>query len=219
MDTSIVGLIRGYACRRGFQLFYVLLISSLQRGCTEWRYKWANNRWPFLRSIMGCNVYTLSNVQSSLRARCVVVREMNSSLLGRIRGSEAMPRNKSECGWCTGRSREMRRDAVVRREAISLHCDEIGLLRDKESAMRIYAIQVGSGQEAKVEELIRRFVDESVIGEIFVPRFEAMRRWKGEWHKRTERLTPRLPVRRDERCREARAAAAPCSGLYQAAWQ
>ena len=56
--------------------------------------------------------------------------------------------------------------------------------------MRIYAIQVGSGQEAKVEELIRRFVDESVIGEIFVPRFEAMRRWKGEWYKRTERLTP-----------------------------
>lgn len=82
------------------------------------------------------------------------------------------------------------RDAVVRCEAISLHCDAIGLLRDKESAMRIYAIQVGSGQEAKVEELIRRFVDESVIGEIFVPRFEAMRRWKGEWHKRTERLTP-----------------------------
>ena len=56
--------------------------------------------------------------------------------------------------------------------------------------MHIYAIQVGSGQEAKVEELIRRFVDESVIGEIFVPCFEAMRRWKGEWHKRTERLTP-----------------------------
>ena len=27
-DTSIVGLIRGYACRRGFQLFHVLLISS-----------------------------------------------------------------------------------------------------------------------------------------------------------------------------------------------
>lgn len=60
------------------------------------------------------------------------------------------------------------RDAVVRCEAISLHCDAIGLLRDKESAMRIYAIQVGSGQEAKVEELIRRFVDKSVIGEIFV---------------------------------------------------
>ena len=29
LDTTIVGLIRGYACRRGFQLFYVLLISSL----------------------------------------------------------------------------------------------------------------------------------------------------------------------------------------------
>lgn len=56
--------------------------------------------------------------------------------------------------------------------------------------MHIYAIQVGSGQEAKVEELIRRFVDESVIGEIFVPRFETMRRWKGEWHKRAERLAP-----------------------------
>ncbi|WP_303051132.1 transcription termination/antitermination NusG family protein [uncultured Slackia sp.] len=54
--------------------------------------------------------------------------------------------------------------------------------------MRIYAIQVASGQEAKVEELIRRFVDESMVGEIFVPRFEAMRRWKGEWHKRAERL-------------------------------
>lgn len=40
--------------------------------------------------------------------------------------------------------------------------------------MHIYAIQVGSGQEAKVEELIRRFVDESMIGEIFVPRFETM---------------------------------------------
>lgn len=76
------------------------------------------------------------------------------------------------------------------RETISLHCDAIGLLRDKESAMRIYAIQVGSGQEAKVEELIRRFVHESVIGEIFVPRFETMRRWKGEWHKRAERLAP-----------------------------
>ena len=56
--------------------------------------------------------------------------------------------------------------------------------------MRIYAIQVASGQEAKVEELIRRFVEEDMIGEIFVPRFEAMRRWKGEWHKRAERLTP-----------------------------
>lgn len=82
------------------------------------------------------------------------------------------------------------RDAVVRSETISLHCDAIGLLRDKESAMRIYAIQVGSGQEAKVEELIRRFVDEALVGEIFVPRFETMRRWKGEWHKRAERLAP-----------------------------
>lgn len=56
--------------------------------------------------------------------------------------------------------------------------------------MRIYAIQVASGQEAKVEELIQRFVDESMVGEIFVPRFETMRRWKGEWHKRVERLSP-----------------------------
>ena len=64
------------------------------------------------------------------------------------------------------------------------------LLRGKEIVMRIYAIQVASGQEAKVEELIRRFVEEDMIGEVFVPRFEAMRRWKGEWHKRMERLTP-----------------------------
>ena len=34
-------------------------------------------------------------------------------LLGRIRGSEAMPR-QSRCGWCAGRSRLMRCDAVVR---------------------------------------------------------------------------------------------------------
>lgn len=40
------------------------------------------------------------------------------------------------------------------------------------------------------EELIRRFIDEALVGEIFVPRFETMRRWKGEWHKRTERLAP-----------------------------
>ena len=84
--------------------------------------------------------------------------------------------------------------------------------------MRIYAIQVASGQEAKVEELIRCFVDENMIGEIFVPRFETMRRWKGEWHKRAERLTPGY-ICRDERCREARAAAAERAGLYQAAWQ
>lgn len=63
----------------------------LQRGCIQRRCKRANNHWPFLRSIMGRNAYTLASVQSSLRARCVVVREMNSSLLGRICGSEAMP--------------------------------------------------------------------------------------------------------------------------------
>ena len=77
----------------------------------------------FLCPITGRNVYTLSSVQSSLRARCVVVREMNSSLLGRIRGSEAMPRNQSKCGWCAGRSRAMRCNAVVLCEAISLHYD------------------------------------------------------------------------------------------------
>lgn len=75
------------------------------------------------------------------------------------------------------------RGVRVRRVAAGLH-------RDKGNVMRIYAIQVASGQEAKVEELIRCFVDESMIGEIFVPRFEAMRRWKGEWHKRAERLAP-----------------------------
>ncbi len=56
--------------------------------------------------------------------------------------------------------------------------------------MRIYAIQISSWEEAKVEECIRRFVDEALVGEIFVPRFETMRRWKGEWHKRAERLAP-----------------------------
>ena len=67
-----------------------------------------------------------------------------------------------------------------------------GLPRDKEIAMRIYAIQVASGQEAKVEELVRCFVDESMIGEIFVPRFEAMAQARGAFD-------ARLPVCRDER--------------------
>lgn len=33
LDTSIVGLIRGYACRRGFQLFHVLLILKSRGKC------------------------------------------------------------------------------------------------------------------------------------------------------------------------------------------
>lgn len=64
------------------------------------------------------------------------------------------------------------------------------LLGSEEMNMRIYAIQISSWEEAKVEECIRRFVDEALVGEIFVPRFETMRRWKGEWHKRAERLAP-----------------------------
>ena len=69
-------------------------------------------------------------------------------------------------------------------------CGAKRLRGSKEMDMRIYAIQISSGDEAKVEECIRRFVDEALVGEIFVPRFETMRRWKGEWHKRAERLAP-----------------------------
>ena len=84
------------------------------RGCTEWRYKWVNSHWPILRPITGRNVYTLSSVQSSLRARCVVVREMNSSLLSCICGSKAVPESRPKHRRRAGQSCAMRCDAAVR---------------------------------------------------------------------------------------------------------
>ncbi len=56
--------------------------------------------------------------------------------------------------------------------------------------MPLYVVQVSGGKEAKVEDLIRRYVEEELVGEVFVPKYEAMRRWKGEWRKREERLVP-----------------------------
>lgn len=67
----------------------------------------------FLRSILSRNANTLASVQSSLRARCVVVREMNSSLLSRICGSAAVPQSRPKCGRCVGQSRAMRCNAAV----------------------------------------------------------------------------------------------------------
>ena len=54
LDTSIVGPIRGYACRRGFQLFHVLLISS-SSGASRMQLRCKGGSFPF-----GSNPFWLS---------------------------------------------------------------------------------------------------------------------------------------------------------------
>lgn len=53
-----------------------------------------------------------------------------------------------------------------------------------------YVIQTMGGQENQVLALMQRFVDESLVKEAFIPRYEAMKRIKGAWQKRTEALIP-----------------------------
>lgn len=56
--------------------------------------------------------------------------------------------------------------------------------------MFLYVIQVAGGKEAQVEEMIARYVAPGLVRECFIPRYEAMRRWRGQWHKRNELLVP-----------------------------
>lgn len=56
--------------------------------------------------------------------------------------------------------------------------------------MSLYVIQVAGGNENRVVEMINSFVHKGLVKECFVPRFETMRRYHGEWHKRTEMLMP-----------------------------
>lgn len=53
-----------------------------------------------------------------------------------------------------------------------------------------YVIQTISGQESQVRDMIVRLLDPCLVDEAFVPRYETLRREKGEWVKRTEVLLP-----------------------------
>lgn len=53
-----------------------------------------------------------------------------------------------------------------------------------------YVIQTMAGQEDQVIELMLKLVDEDLVKETFVPRYEVMKRIKGQWVRRKEVLLP-----------------------------
>ena len=53
-----------------------------------------------------------------------------------------------------------------------------------------YVVQVAAGREANAEAMIRRFVDEGALEECFVPRYELMKSFRGEWRLCTAKLFP-----------------------------
>lgn len=56
--------------------------------------------------------------------------------------------------------------------------------------MALYVIQVTGGQERRVADMVERYLEKGLVKECFVPRYEAMRRIRGAWHKRIETLVP-----------------------------
>ncbi len=50
-----------------------------------------------------------------------------------------------------------------------------------------YAVQVKTGKEEETAELCRKIVDGNILTESFIPKYERMKRYQGEWHK--EQLT------------------------------
>ena len=53
-----------------------------------------------------------------------------------------------------------------------------------------YVIQVGGGKEKSAHRLIERFVPEGLMKELFIPQYEIMKRYEGEWRTCTETLLP-----------------------------
>lgn len=53
-----------------------------------------------------------------------------------------------------------------------------------------YVIQTRSGREQYVKRLVERTVCPSCYKEVFIPRYEAMKRYRGEWIQRTFPLIP-----------------------------
>lgn len=54
----------------------------------------------------------------------------------------------------------------------------------------MYVIQVMGGREKRVLALLRKLVDEDLAQESFLAQYEVMKKYAGEWRKRTEILLP-----------------------------
>lgn len=46
-----------------------------------------------------------------------------------------------------------------------------------------YAVQVRTGKEQETVDLCRKIVDSGILTESFIPKYERMKRYQGEWHK------------------------------------
>lgn len=46
-----------------------------------------------------------------------------------------------------------------------------------------YAVQVRTGKEQDTADLCRKIVDDDILWEAFIPRYERMKRYQREWHK------------------------------------
>lgn len=46
-----------------------------------------------------------------------------------------------------------------------------------------YAVQVRTGKEQDTADLCRKIVENEILLEAFIPRYERMKRYQGEWHK------------------------------------
>ena len=53
-----------------------------------------------------------------------------------------------------------------------------------------YAVQVRTGKEQITAELCHMMIDEMVLKECFIPRYERMRRYQGQWHKEQQPMFP-----------------------------
>lgn len=53
-----------------------------------------------------------------------------------------------------------------------------------------YAVQVRTGREDVVKELCRRMIGPEILEEVFIPCYERMRRYEGQWHREQRPLFP-----------------------------
>lgn len=53
-----------------------------------------------------------------------------------------------------------------------------------------YAVQVRTGREEVVKELCRRMIGQELLEAVFIPRYERMRRYEGQWHREQRPLFP-----------------------------
>ena len=53
-----------------------------------------------------------------------------------------------------------------------------------------YAVQVRAGREEAVLQLSKKIIDEPALKECFIPYYERMKRFQGEWHKEQYILFP-----------------------------